>query len=315
MLWLPFDEFAVRASSSMSDAGNLFTCIEYLRYVEGEKYLLFFSEKGLTFPFGNTEYDQGIAAVANDARVAIHTFQTGGLSAAGAERYWADTFAIQSMRSVSQLTGGRSSAYEDVGDALSRVLEASRVQYLLGYYPDHETWDGSFRGIDVKVSRPGVKVLYRRGYYAREQLQPYDPVEFLAWSRINGAGVQGTRRVEYSDIPMDIRASKIKDEAGRTQFKIDLKVDLAKVSFRSGGGFNNARLRMAVFYADADLKYLGAEWRTADLQLDEEHYRAGLKAGIPISVVIPRKSNTQFVVAVVYDVQGDRLGSRWVIGR
>ena len=326
MLWLPFDEFAVRSRSTMADAGNIFTCIEYLRYVEGEKHLLFFSERGLTFPFGKTEYDQGIAAVANDARVAIDTFQTGGLSGAGSvpgagprgvpvARDWAETFAIQSMSNVSQLTGGRSSAYQNVGDALSRVLDSSRVEYLLGYYPDNENWDGKFRGISVKVNRSGVKVQYRHGYYAREKLQRYDPVEFLAWTRINGAGVQGTRKVEYTDIPLDIKASRIKDDAGQIQFKIDLKVDLTKVSFKTIGGIHAARLRIAVFYADADSNYLGAEWRTADVQRTDERYQAALREGIPISVVIPRKSNTEFVVAVVYDMQGDRLGSRWVIGR
>jgi len=326
MLWLPFDEFATRSRSTMADTGNIFTCIEYLRYVEGEKHLLFFSERGLLFPFGNTEYDQGIAAVANDARVAIDSFQTGGLSGAGSvpgagprgvpvARDWAETFAIQSMMNVSQLTGGRSSAYENVGDALSSVLESSRVEYLLGYYPENENWDGRFRGISVKVNRSGVKVLYRHGYYAREQLHPYDPAEFLAWTRINSAGVQGTRKVEYADIPLDIHASRIKDDAGQIQFKVDLKVDIRKVSFKSLDGLHKARLRMAVFYADADSKYLGAEWRYADLQLSDEHYQTALQAGIPISVVIPRKSPTEFIVVVVYDMTGDRLGSRWVMGR
>jgi hypothetical protein len=219
------------------------------------------------------------------------------------------------MRNVSQLTGGRSSAFESVGDALTRVLETSRAEYLLGYYPTDANWDGKFRGISVKVNRPGVKVLHRHGYYAREQLRPYDPVEFLAWTRINAAGVQGGRKVEYTDIPIDIQASKVKDDAGQVQFKIDLKVDIGKVRFRPMDGLNSGRLRMAVFYADADSRYLGAEWRTVDMQLTDDFYKSALQERIPISVVIPRKSNTQFIVVVLYDMLGDRLGSRWVIGR
>jgi VWFA-related protein len=312
MLWLPFDEFAVRSRSTMSDVNNIFTCIEYLRYVEGEKHLLFFSEHGLTFPFGNTEYDQGIAAVANDARVAIDTFQTGGLPAA---TNWAQTFSILSMKNVSQLTGGSSSAYENMVDALSRVNESSRVEYLLGYYPDNEKWDGGFRKVSVKVNRPGVKVLFRHGYYAREQLQAYDPVEFLAWSRINSAGVQGTRKVEYIDIPLDIRATKVKDTNSQYQNKLDLKMDAKRISFKIVNNLHVAHLRTAVFYADADGKYLGSEYKNMDLQFTEDTYQTALQAGIPFSMIIPRKSPTEFVVVVVYDISGDRLGSRWVIAR
>ncbi len=325
-LWLPFDEFATRARSTMSDMGNIFTCIEYLRYVEGEKHLLFFSEQGLTFPFGNTEYDQGIAAVASDARVAIDTFQTGGLSAAGAvpgygargtaqTTGWARTFSIMSMRNLSELTGGSSSVYQDIGDALSRVVESARVEYLLGYYPDNEKWDGGFRGISIKVNRPGTRVLYRHGYYARETLRPYDPVEFLAWSRINMAGIQGARKVEFTDIPLELRAARVKDAAGQNQFKLDLKMDVTNVTFKILNDLHSATLRFAVFYADGDSKYLGSEWRYMELQLPEAEYEKALREGIAFSTVIPRKSPTEFVVFVIYDRGGDRLGSRWVMAR
>ncbi len=325
-LWLPFDEFAVRVRSTMSDMGNIFTCIEYLRYVEGEKHLLFFSEQGLTFPFGNTEYDQGIAAVANDARVAIDTFQTGGLSAAGAipgtgprgtaqSAAWAQTLSIMSIRNLSQLTGGSSSVYENIGDALSRLVESTRVEYLLGYYPDNEKWDGGFRGISVKVNRSGARVLYRHGYYARETLRPYDPAEFLAWSRINSAGIQGARKAEFTDIPLDIRAERVKDNAGQNQFRLDLKMDITKVNFKILNNLHTAHLRFAVFYADSDSNYLGSEWRYMDLQLPEGEYKKALQERIAFSTAIPRKSPTEFVVFVIYDRGGDRLGSRWLMAR
>ena len=55
---------------------NIYTCIRYMRFMPGEKHLLFFTPDGLFFP--RLEYDNGLAAYANDARVAIDTFQTGG---------------------------------------------------------------------------------------------------------------------------------------------------------------------------------------------------------------------------------------------
>ena len=61
------------------DLGSIYTGIEYLRFIEGEKRLLYVSTDGLFLP--RAEDDLSLAAVANDARVAIDTVQTGGLYA------------------------------------------------------------------------------------------------------------------------------------------------------------------------------------------------------------------------------------------
>ena len=76
---LPFDAYAAASAQAMQDLGNLYTGIEYLRYLEGEKHLIFVTEQGMHLPRAETE--NGLAARANNARVAIDTIQTGGLDA------------------------------------------------------------------------------------------------------------------------------------------------------------------------------------------------------------------------------------------
>jgi len=66
-------------------------------------------------------------------------------------------------------TGGRvievhnTKSLEKAFDELSEEL---RSQYVLGYYPTNNKRDGSFRKIRVEITRPGLKILARRGYYA-----------------------------------------------------------------------------------------------------------------------------------------------------
>ncbi|MGD1212013.1 MAG: VWA domain-containing protein [Candidatus Acidiferrales bacterium] len=50
--------------------------------------------------------------------------------------------------------------------AFDVISEELRSQYVLGYYPLNPKRDGSFRKIKVDVSRPDVKILARKGYYA-----------------------------------------------------------------------------------------------------------------------------------------------------
>jgi VWFA-related protein len=332
-LGLPFDAFIPRAADAIQDAQNIYTCIEYLRYMEGEKHLLFFTGNGMLFPEGDSDIDKGIAGVANDARVAIDTFQTGGLAPTimpttgvelafptsrsstpppqpapmGSVFSFAGTAMIQSLRTMSVLTGGHATAYQDLGKALNLVNEATRAEYLLGYYPKDENWNGKYRQINVTVNRPGLKLFFRRGYFARDKLQPYDRAEFLAFSRISAAGGW---EFEIDDLPFKLNTSKTTDKGGQPQLKVDLKINAAKLAFKNSDNLHVGKLRIAVFYADSAKRPLGNIWKTLDLKLQDADYREYMKSGIAYSIQIPTNSKDLFIKAIVYDMQGDRVGSR-----
>ena len=73
------------------------------------------------------------------------------------------------MNDLAEKTGGK--AYyntNNIEGAVRRSLEDGSMYYTLGYYPENKTWDGKFRRITIKVTRPGVKLHYRAGYYAVE---------------------------------------------------------------------------------------------------------------------------------------------------
>ena len=54
----------------------------------------------------------------------------------------------------------------DLLEPLQRALENVRTHYELTYSPTNAMTDGTFRKIEVKVSRPGAKVFARSGYFA-----------------------------------------------------------------------------------------------------------------------------------------------------
>ena len=74
---------------------------------------------------------------------------------------------IAGLRAVADWTGGRLFYNaNDVGAALGRAADDSRLTYTLGYYPANENWDSTFRRITVKVRRPHARVRHRAGYFA-----------------------------------------------------------------------------------------------------------------------------------------------------
>ena len=74
---LSLEAFVAVTAQTLQDLGNIYAGVNYLKHFEGEKHLVFFTERGLTMP--RLEEDQALAAAANDARVALDTIETGGL--------------------------------------------------------------------------------------------------------------------------------------------------------------------------------------------------------------------------------------------
>lgn len=85
----------------------------------------------------------------------------------------------------------------EIGLPMQRVMEDIRSHYELAYSPTSTTYDGHFRKIDVKISRPKVTLQTRKGYYAVPDLngEPLQPYELLALNAMNAQVSDGTRTI------------------------------------------------------------------------------------------------------------------------
>jgi VWFA-related protein len=123
-------------------------------------------------------------------------------------------------------TGGSAiSGTNDIAGAIQRVVDRNSNTYLLGYYPDHNKWNGEFREIKVRVNRPGVEVHARLGYYASTE---------------TGSAPQLTARrladvvrspLDASDLTFDIRAESV-GVAGERQLKLEITFDPTQLHFQ-----------------------------------------------------------------------------------
>jgi Ca-activated chloride channel family protein len=82
------------------------------------------------------------------------------------------------LRRLSKSTGGISyfpSSVDTIAGISALIARDLRDQYTLGFAPERQTSDASFRKIQVKVSASGhskLHVRYRPGYFAANQSQP-----------------------------------------------------------------------------------------------------------------------------------------------
>lgn len=310
---ISFAEFAAGFGSALQDGRDIYTCIQYMRFMEGEKHLFFYTSGDWFFWNGDARADNLVAQAASDARVAIDIFQTSGVPLRDAvipgfvHRSW----AIMGLRTITDLTGGQIAVYEDVGKALNRINESTRISYLMGYYPKNDHLDGRYRRIRVQVKRPGMKVSYRHGYYATERVQLYDREQFLAYSRIAGAAAY---EQVVADVSFTARAQAVKEASGQLHTRLDIQIDPTRLGFKVVNDRHTDKLQIAVFYLfcnDKNQYITGEERKTVDLALLEETYQRNMQSSIPISILIPQSGVTN-VKIIVYDFGSDRVGSAFI---
>ena len=304
---LGLDNFMQITARSLQDMGNCYAAIEYLRHLEGDKHLVFVTERGMNLP--RLEDDMDIARAANDARVAIDTFQVGGLEAQ-VGGVWTDqsqqTFAFKGLRMIAEQTGGVSSISEDGMVAVNRINEVSRSEYLLAFYPPPSSLTGDYRKIEVRTRRPNVTLLYRRGYYARTEVGSYNRREFITRDRMLAA--TGFRR-EINDLKVKLDASQQRNAAGANEVSVRLSIDTSRVFLSLVDGRKTGSLDILAVCFDEKGQSIGQFYQRAAVDLTDEMMQKVSRSGLPYSVKFEASPATRKVRVVVYDYRADLIGS------
>jgi VWFA-related protein len=308
-------QYRLSASSQMMYAG-----IEYLRLLEGEKHLIYFTVAGLSFYVGRPGF--GPEARAADARVTLSIVHTAGvplswhradLRARGPRdrpippslesRSFRQLWSMADAQAIAEHTGGISSFYEYADKSLGRLDRATRFHYVIGYYPANRASDGRYRTISLKVNRPDVTLLYRHGYYAEQELIPVDDrPEVAVYERMMATAGSSS---EIRDIRLSLSVRTLASD----EVEVELRIDPSRITFTEYDGHRVARLEVAVFAGDGNQKLIGEAWESIYLKLDADAYARILREGVVHSLVIQLSGQPRHFKGVVYDYEADRLGT------
>jgi VWFA-related protein len=70
------------------------------------------------------------------------------------------------MDDIVRETGGQAFIGNDLKKIMERGIEQGPTYYTLAYSPAIKKWDAEYHKIEVKTAESGLKLEYRRGYYA-----------------------------------------------------------------------------------------------------------------------------------------------------
>jgi VWFA-related protein len=296
---------------------------------------------GIGLPSNYTEEMRRTAAMLSDAQISLYPVDAHGLVGVpdprgGTSEDMAATFskpvapdggqigpgdieqhmvADSSQLTMAQLaseTGGLAFYNRnDISQAVSRAIEDGSRYYTLGYYPDEPNPDGKYRKIEVRAARKGVRLRYRRGYFAMDSAQgnaaATDNDKDAAWYKevvtVLGDPMPDTAVTFRAYIPPPAPANPAKVE-------ITFLVDPAAIAFQdTGDGHLKCGLNFAVFVLTPDGKTVTSSGKTTEARLPKDAFDRVEKDGFPFHMQVELEPGNYQVRLAVRDNRTGAIGT------
>ena len=242
---------------------------EKLSHMQQKKSLIYFSSGMDRTGIENQSELRAATNAAVRANMAIYTMDLRGLQAlvAGGEAQNASlrgTSAYSGQSSINALnsnfttqetlvtlasdTGGR--AFLDSNDfsqVFKGVQQDTSAYYLLGFHSTNPAKDGRYRRISVKVNTPGVKVEYRRGYYA-----PADYRHSTKEDKELQLEQELASEMPSTDLPLYLGDAYFRLEANKFYIPISLVVPGSEIPFTRSSDRDKATLDVIGVVLDSE---------------------------------------------------------------
>ncbi|HXZ42268.1 MAG TPA: VWA domain-containing protein, partial [Terriglobales bacterium] len=297
---------------------------ERLSHVQQKKSLIYFSSGMDRTGIENQSELRAATNAAVRANLAIYTMDMRGLQAivAGGEAQNASLRGVSAYSGQSMMnalnsnfttqetlvtlasdTGGRAFLdSNDFGKVFKSVQDDSSTYYMLGYHSTNPARDGRYRHITVKVNVPGVKVDYRRGYYA-----PADYQHSTKEDKERQLEEQLASELPATDLPLYLGAAYFRLDGNRFSVPISLVVPGSQIPFVRSSDRDKATLDVIGVVTDKDSRPMTTIRDTVKLAVDTADNVT--KKNVQYNTALTLTSGRYHLKFVVRENQTGRMGS------
>lgn len=175
------------------------------------------------------------------------------------------------MRELAESTGGAMLPVQDLREPFRRAMEDARTHYELTYAPAKPALDGRFRKIEVRVTRPDVKVYARSGYYALPML---DGEEIYPFERATLRAMSATP--EPKQLDFQSKVLRFRTDSRRSQLSFACEIPVRGLSVAEDKEWATVHVSITALVKDAqgqvvdklskDIPYTVPEAKAAELR-------------------------------------------------
>ena len=200
-------------------------------------------------------------------------------------------------------TGGRAFLdSNDFGKVFTGVQQDTSLYYLLGYHSTNSARDGRFRRITVRVNRPGVKIDFRRGYYA-----PADFQHSTRDDRERQLDEELASDLPTTDLPVYLSAAYFRIADRKFYVPVSVAVPGSQIPFTHNNDQDRATLDVLGIVTDPEKRPVGQIRDTVKLALNTSQLVQRKNVQYNTGFVLP--PGTYHLKFVVRENQSGRLGS------
>jgi VWFA-related protein len=135
-------------------------------------------------------------------------------------------------------TGGRAFLdTNDFGKVFTGVQQDTSTYYMLGYHSTNPARDGRYRRITVRLNQPGLKMEYRRGYYA-----PADFKHSNQEDRERQLDEEMASELPSTDLPVYLSAGYFRISQGKFFLPVSVVVPGSEIPFSNSRDKDKATL-------------------------------------------------------------------------
>ena len=213
-----------------------------------------------------------------------------------------------------------------------KAIESGSNYYTLSYVPSNKNWNGHYRKIEVALAQPGIKLAYRRGYYADDpQARPKPGAESVAaiapdrdtpmsLALMCGAPTPTEILLKERILPAstatedNIAEGNELNPAAKGSFRryvLDFEADPGAVDFiATPDGNYTCTIDYVTLVYDRDGMPVNRAGRTVRAMLTRAKYLAILHTGVPFHQEISVPAKGEFYLrTAVHDLASGRVGA------
>jgi len=245
-----------------------------------------------------------------EAQIAIYPIDAGGLSGDAFRPMLNNFESHNSMKEMADRTGGKAFINRnDLDLGIQSSIDDGSSYYTTSYQPQNKTWDGRLRNIELKCTRPGVKLRYRKGYYA-VNTAPHPPSK----AEIKDTSIDFANSLDPA-LPVStgvLFQAQVLPPSEKTANKsvINFNIDPRMISFeRKDDGLEHAEISCIAWAYPVKGKPVGSGGGTVKAALDEPTYKKVMQAALPCKQTMELPAGNYMLRLGVIDQTTKHIGA------
>jgi VWFA-related protein len=208
------------------------------------------------------------------------------------------------LRQLSSETGGMHIGNtNDLAAGMRKIIDSQSFYYILSYSTPSAKSDGRYHKIKLEVTRPGLHVTYRKGYYA--------PKEQLTFERRKKEDIIEALHApgNLNEIPIQLSYNYFQLDDARYQLALLTQVNIRGMKFVEEDSRHKNLISLVVVALDEHDQYIDGLEKTIDLNLTSPSYTALLNRGFTSKMDVKVPPGRYRIRAVVREGAQTRMGS------